>query len=59
MSTQEWGASHDGFGVLASTTFPLLPNHKFVHDLPRPSWAERKVITSDRPRPLPGPLWCT
>ena len=38
MSTQEGGASRDGFGVLASATFPAFKNHKVAHDLPHPSW---------------------
>ena len=37
------GASHDGFGALASTTFSSLQNHKFAHDLPHPSWVHIKV----------------
>ena len=46
MSTQEWGAGHDGFGVLVSATFPLFQNHKFAHALPNPSWVyiKRHVI---------------
>ena len=43
LSTQGGGASHDGSGVLASTTFPLFPNRTFAHDLPHPSRAERKI----------------
>ena len=37
MSTQGGDATHDCFGVLASATFPLFPNHKSAHDLPHPS----------------------
>ena len=36
------------FGVLARTTFPLSPNRTFAHDLPHPSWVERKVHLSTR-----------
>ena len=43
LSTQGGGASHDGFGVPVSTTFPLFQNHTFAHDVPHPSWVERKV----------------
>ena len=46
-STQEGGASHDGFGVLVSTTFPLLQNHKFAHDLLHRSWVHVKVHLMD------------
>ena len=30
LSTQGGGASHDGFGVLVSTTFPSCQNHTFA-----------------------------
>ena len=43
LSTQGGGASHDGLGVLVSTTFSSFQNHALAHDLPRPSWVERKV----------------
>ena len=38
VSTQEGGESHDGFGALVSTTFPLFPNQQLARDLPHPSW---------------------
>ena len=38
--------SRDGVGVLVSTTFPSFQNHTFAHDLPYPSWVERKVHLS-------------
>ena len=53
-STQEGGASHDGFGVLVSSTFPLFPNHKFAHDLPHPSWVHIKVHLRSRARVIPS-----
>ena len=43
MSTQEGGASHNGFGELVSTTLPLFQDRQFVHDLPHPSWVHIKV----------------
>ena len=52
VSTQEGGASHDGFGVLVSTTFPFVQNHKFAHDSPHPSWVDVKThpTLTDGPR---------
>ena len=43
MSTQEGGASHDGFGALVSDTFPLSQSDRFARDLPHPCWVYRPV----------------
>ena len=34
LSTQGGGASHDGFGVLVSTTFPVIPNSHLLMTCP-------------------------
>ena len=52
------GASHDGFGVLVSTTFPSFQNHRFAHDLPHTSCVRIKVhliLGSRLPRSVPTP----
>ena len=50
ISTPGGGASRDGLGVLVRTAFPLFKNHTSAHDLPHPSWVERKVpLTADAP----------
>ena len=46
LSTQEGGASRDGFGVFVSTTFPPFQNHTSAHDSPHPSPGWKKTSTS-------------
>ena len=43
MPTQDGGASHDGFGVLVSTTFPLFQIASLPVTCPKPSWVHIKV----------------
>ena len=53
LSTQGGGASHDGFGVLVSTTFPLFQNHTFAHDLPPPLTGGKKSTSESSSSPTP------